>query len=116
MAKKRTKAAAPTKPQPTIEDVRKFADQIEAKFGKEANVACARVSMTQLSIARHYGSCKVHGYHFIYNTVDDSLIREDVVKFLVEIRDAERTTEAAQTPKPPSTEAEPDDGQPEFPF
>jgi hypothetical protein len=96
MAKKRTKATVPTKPQPTIEDVRKFADQIEAKFGKDANVGYANVSYTQFSIARHYGGCKVQGKHFIYNAVDDSLIREDVVKFIVGLRNAESKTGASE--------------------
>jgi hypothetical protein len=76
-----------TAPQPTIEDVRKFADQIEAKFGKNAQVAYRNVRDTQLSIARYYGGCKVQGQHFVYNAVDDSLIREDVVKLIAKLRE-----------------------------
>ncbi len=128
MAKKRTKATTPTKPQPTIEDVRKFADQIEAKFGRHTNVAFANITHTQLSIARHYGGCKVQGRYFVYNAVDDSLIREDVVKFIAELRNAEGTTEAPSEPSGWNAEgvmdqaiqavrdSRPDDDQPEFPF
>jgi hypothetical protein len=44
--------------------------------------------MTQLSIARHYGGAKVQGKHFVYNPADDSLIREDVVKWIAKKRKA----------------------------
>jgi hypothetical protein len=86
MAKKSATKRQPA-PKPTIEEVRKYADQIEAKFGRDANIGYANVSYTQLSIARHYGGCKVQGKHFVYNPVDDSLIREDVVKFIVKLRE-----------------------------
>jgi len=66
----------------TINDIREFADDIEQKFGADAEIAYAGVSMTQLSIARHYGGCKVNGKYFVYNPLDDSLIREDVVKWI----------------------------------
>lgn len=65
----------------TIEDLRDFQTELKAKFGDEV-VAYLNVSMTQMSIARHYGGCKVQGKHFVYNPTDDSLIREDVVKWV----------------------------------
>lgn len=75
----------------SIEDIREFADEIEQKFGADANIAYASVSMTQLSIARHYGGCKVQGKHFVYNPLDDSLIREDVVKWLAKRKKADKS-------------------------
>ena len=72
----------------TIEDLREFQDELKAKIGANASVAYANVSMTQLSIARHYGGAKVQGKHFVYNPADDSLIREDVVKWIAKKRKA----------------------------
>lgn len=57
-------------------------DALKAKFGANEGIAYANVSMTQLSIARHYGGCTVQGKHFIYNPTDDSLIRGDVITWL----------------------------------
>lgn len=73
----------------TIETLKKHLDELEAKFGKNASVAYAQVSYTQLSPARHYGGCKVQGQHFVYNAEDDSLIREDVVKWVMKREKAE---------------------------
>jgi hypothetical protein len=124
MAKKSTAKRQP-KPQPTIESVRKYADQIEAKFGPDENVAYRNVSQTQLSIARHYGGCKVQGQYFVYNPVDDSLIREDVVKFIVELREPlkpgwleETIRDAQQKIKelPDWLKGDKPDDQSEFPF
>ena len=66
----------------TIDDLKEYQDELKAKFGADANVAYSNISMTQLSIARHYGGAKVQGRHFVYNPSDDSLIREDVVKWI----------------------------------
>ena len=84
-----------------IEDVEKYTDEIKQKFGTDTTIAYAGVSMTQLSIARHYGGCKVQGKHFVYNPVDDSLIREDVVKWIGKrkkqgCKDEERTSTKMQ--------------------
>lgn len=65
-----------------IEDLRKYEAELKAKFGANTNVAFANVSMTQLSIARHYGGANVQGKFFVYNWEDDSLIREDVVAWI----------------------------------
>ena len=73
----------------TIEDLKEFQDELKAKFGTDASVAYANVSMTQLSIARHYGGAKVQGKQFVYNPTDDSLIREDVVKWIAKQKKAE---------------------------
>lgn len=72
----------------TIEDLKQHQDELKAKFGADANVAYANVSMTQLSIARHYGGCKVEGKHFVYNPADDSLIREDVFNWIAKQKKA----------------------------
>ena len=72
----------------TIEDLKEFREELRAKFGKDANIAYANVTMTQLSIARHYGGATVQGKCFVYNPFDDSLIREDVVKWIAKRRKA----------------------------
>lgn len=38
------------------------------------------VSMSQLSIARHYGGCKFNGVSYTYDPTRDVLIRDDVLK------------------------------------
>jgi hypothetical protein len=55
---------------------------LKEKFPENESIAYANVSNTQLSVARHFGGCKVQGKHFVYNPTDDSLIREDVISFL----------------------------------
>ena len=67
----------------TIETLMKHVDELKAKFGKDARVAYTQVSYTQLSVARHYGGCTIQGQRFIYSAEDDSLIREDVVKWVM---------------------------------
>ena len=37
-------------------------------------------SKTIYSIARYYGACIIQGKRYIYNPVDDVLIRDDVLK------------------------------------
>lgn len=39
------------------------------------------VSMTQLSIARHYGGCKFQGDSYTYLPDTDELIRNDVLRW-----------------------------------
>ena len=39
------------------------------------------VSMTQLSIARHYGGIKYNGHEYTYLPATDELIRNDVLKW-----------------------------------
>jgi trehalose/maltose hydrolase-like predicted phosphorylase len=39
------------------------------------------VSMTQMSIARHFGGIKVNGYDYVCNPMTDELIRTDVLKW-----------------------------------
>lgn len=80
----------------TISDLIECRDEVEAKFGRNTNVAYANVSMTQLSIARHYGGAKVEGKQFIYNDRDDSLIREDVVKWFAKRKAAASPTTEKQ--------------------
>ena len=69
--------------QPTLEDLKKHREAAMEKFGLHDQIGYANVSQTQLSIARFSGGCNVNGKHFIYNPADDSLIREDIVKWLV---------------------------------
>ena len=73
----------------TIEDLRELQTELVAKFGTQ-DVAYFNVSRTQFSIARHYGGVKVNGAYFVYNPTDDSLIREDVVKWVVKLKKSQR--------------------------
>jgi len=41
----------------------------------------ASVSMSQLSIARHYGGIKYKGDDYTYFPVSDELVRDDVLKW-----------------------------------
>lgn len=79
----------------TIAEILEFRDELQAKFGANTNVAYSNVSTTQLSIARHYGGAKVMGHYYLYNPDDDSLIREDVAKWI-----AERRKSAEHSKKP----------------
>ena len=70
--------------QPTLEDLKNHREAAMEKFGLHDQIGYANVSQTQLSIARFSGGCMVQGKHYIYNAADDSLMREDIVKWLVE--------------------------------
>jgi hypothetical protein len=74
----------------TIEDLRKYQTELKAKFGSDTYVAYANISYSQMSIARHYGSANIQGKHYIYNPDDDSLIREDVVKWVAKRKKAKK--------------------------
>ena len=82
--KKKTEAKEERKPLPsiTIDLLAKYQDELKKAFGEHESIAYRQVSFTQLSIARHFGCAKVNGKMFVYNGVDDSLIREDVVKWM----------------------------------
>jgi len=56
------------------------------------------VSMTQLSIARHFGGCKYQGDFYTYLPHTDELIRNDVLKW------QQKQKRAA---KPPNDQAHP---------
>ena len=72
-----------------IEDIKKYQTELIEKFGSSSNVAYANVSSTQFSIARNYGGVKINGRHYVYNWKDDSLIREDVVKWIAKKKKTE---------------------------
>jgi hypothetical protein len=72
-----------------IEDIKKYQTELIEKFGRSTNVAYANVSSTQFSIASHYGGVKINGKHYVYNPTDDSLIREDVVKWIAKKKKTE---------------------------
>jgi hypothetical protein len=74
----------------TLEDLRNYQAELQTKFGSDTNVAYANISHGQLSVARHYGGCQVQGKNYIYNQVDDSLIREDVVKWVAKRKKDEK--------------------------
>jgi hypothetical protein len=66
-----------------LETLRHYQPEAIERFGGSASVAYAQVSQTQFSIARYSGGCVVNGKRFIYIPTDDSLIRDDVFKWLV---------------------------------
>jgi pyruvoyl-dependent arginine decarboxylase (PvlArgDC) len=66
----------------TIKLLQEHQEALKEKFDENEGIAYTNVSMTPFSVARHYGGCKVEGKHFVYNSEDDSLIREDVAIWL----------------------------------
>lgn len=48
---------------------------------KRTPYGITNVSMTQFSIARHYGGIKFNGDHYVYLPDTDELIREDVLRW-----------------------------------
>ena len=78
--------------QPTIEDVKTYQAELISKFGSSECVAYPNSSMTIYSIARYCGGCNIQGKFFIYNPVDDSLIRDDVAKYINKLK-KERVSE-----------------------
>jgi hypothetical protein len=68
----------------TIEELKELTRDVQ--FKKDAPYAITNVSHTQLSIARHYGGCKYNGYDYTYFPEEDTLIRNDVLKWAVEER------------------------------
>jgi len=52
------------------------------------------VSMTQLSIARHYGGCTYQGDSYTYLPHTDELIRDDVLKWQRKQKRAAKTPNA----------------------
>jgi hypothetical protein len=70
---------------PTIEILRENQQALQEKFGSNESIAYSNVSKTQLSVARYYGGIKVNGQDYTYNPADDSLIRNDVVKFIMKL-------------------------------
>ena len=57
------------------------------------------VSMTQLSIARHYGGIKYNGESYTYLPHTDELIRNDVLKWKQKQGKSSPTNAAAQAPR-----------------
>lgn len=82
---------------PTIEDLKQYQQALREKFDSSESIAYPNVSMSQLSIARHYGGCKVNGQDWTYNAADDSLIRNDVIKFYIKLNKKKQTNDKEQT-------------------
>jgi len=74
----------------TIEDLRKYQTELEAAFGSDTTMAYANVSLGQMSIARHYAGATVNSHTYLYNPADDSLIREDVAKWVAKRKKDEK--------------------------
>ena len=83
----------------TIGDLQRFQDELRKKYGADECIGYPSVKFTQLSIARYYGCANVNGKMFIYNPLDDSLIRDDVVAFVKTLMKKEAACQAKQKPK-----------------
>ena len=55
------------------------------------------VSMSQMSIARHYGGCTYGGREHYYIPTTDELVRDDVVRWVTKRRKAERKVMSHET-------------------
>lgn len=58
-----------------------FADLDACPLHRKTPFGVTNVSMTQLSIARYYGTINFNGFKYIYHPMTDELIREDVLKW-----------------------------------
>lgn len=67
------------------------------KLDRATPFAISGVSLSQLSIARHYGGCTFQGRSYIYLPETDELLRDDVVKWLAKHRKAQRKVGGGST-------------------
>lgn len=58
-----------------------LADLDDCPLHRRSPYGVTNVSMTQLSIARYYGTINFNGFKYIYHPMTDELIREDVLKW-----------------------------------
>jgi hypothetical protein len=58
---------------------------------RESPFLITNVSITQFSIARHYGGCTAYGKHYTYCNPTDELIRDDVLKWIGKERKRENS-------------------------
>lgn len=84
----------------SLDDLRAHQDALKAKFGPTESIAYADASKSQFSIARFYGACKINGEKWLYNDSDDSLIREDVSKFVSTLKKKEKKNEKQRPATP----------------
>lgn len=73
------------KTQITIETLKKYEAELKARFNADETIAIPQCSETKFSVARHCGGCTYNGKAFIHNPTDDSLIRNDVLKFVAKL-------------------------------
>lgn len=66
----------------TTEKVKKYTDMIDEIDAMKNQILFENISLTQLSIARHYGGIKVNGVYYFYIPDKDALLRKDWVKKL----------------------------------
>lgn len=84
----------------TIEVLKTLRDELDAKFGPTEVIAYPRVSQSQLSIARHYGGITLNSHNFTYNPTDDSLIRDDVLKWASKLLKEREKNQPKPEPQP----------------
>jgi hypothetical protein len=66
-----------------------------AKWPDDKALAWNHVSLTQFSVARHYGGMSVNGKQYTYCHETDELIRDDVLKFVAKMRKAKKAVPTA---------------------
>lgn len=59
---------------------------VAGKLKSDDQLGWRDISMTQLSIARHYGGTTVNGVHYTYIPESDELVRDDVLKMVMKAR------------------------------
>ena len=65
-----------------LDEIKAHSDELAEKLKTDAPFAIDNVTMTQFSIARHYGGISFKGYQYNYLDTEDILIRQDVEKVL----------------------------------
>ena len=94
----------PELPSITLDLLAEHQEELKKAFDSNETIGYAQVRFTQLSIARHYGGANVNGKRFIYNPVDDSLIRADVVKWMTKLlRDKAKAKKPKAKPRKAKT-------------
>lgn len=64
------------------------AAEVEAiqHLDRAAPYCIGNASMSQFSVARHYGACTFNGHRYTYMATSDELIRDDVLKLVTKMR------------------------------
>ena len=66
---------------PTIKQIQDSLDALNAKLSSTTPFAIQNVRGTQFSVARHFGAANYNGQTYTYNQAEDSLVRDDVIKW-----------------------------------
>ncbi len=55
-------------------------------LGRDTPYCISNASMSQFSVARHFGACTFNGHSYTYMATSDELIRDDVLRFVTKMR------------------------------